>query len=40
MRKGGLMNTATIYPVNLKIEIENDVWDLYEFDTKTANQQF
>ena len=28
------MNTAPISPVNLKIEMEGDVWDLYDFGTK------
>jgi len=34
------MDTAPISPVNLKIETEDDVWDFYEFGTKTANQHF
>tara|TARA_B100000686_G_C16010321_1_gene580954 strand:+ start:210 stop:566 length:357 start_codon:yes stop_codon:yes gene_type:complete len=34
------MNTAPISPVNLKIEAEDDVFELYEFGTKTAKQHF
>ena len=40
VRKGALMNTEPISPVNLKIEFKNDVLGLYEFGTKTAKHHF